>query len=90
VCDADLVAADEVVIRVPAAGERFRPLGRGGSKLVRHALAEAGVPARRRSTSPVVAAGNVIWVVGYRIDERVRVSTRTRHYLWLSATPWRS
>jgi len=35
----------------------------------------------------VVVAGEQNWVVGYRIDRRVRVTTRTRRFLWLSAEP---
>jgi tRNA(Ile)-lysidine synthase len=84
VCDADVVG-ERAVIRAAEAGERFRPLGRSGSKLVRDALAEAGVPASRRDRAPVVAAGDVIWVVGYRIDDRTRVTSGTRRFLWLSA-----
>jgi tRNA(Ile)-lysidine synthase len=84
VCDADRVP-DRVVVRGGAAGERFRPLGRSGSKLVRDAQAEAGVAAGRRSFAPVVVASEPVWVVGYRIDHRVRVTTDTRRYLWLSA-----
>ncbi|HWS45597.1 MAG TPA: tRNA lysidine(34) synthetase TilS [Acidimicrobiia bacterium] len=86
VCDADRIG-DTVVVRPPAPGERFRPLGRGGSKPMRDALAEAGVPAAARLTAPVVAAEGPIWVVGYRIDHRVRVTSRTRRFLWLSAEP---
>jgi len=82
-------------VRVARAGERFRPLGRGGSKLVRDALGEAGVPAGRRAQAPIVSAGpdaavsadSPIWVVGYRIDDRVRVTSRTRRYLWMSVEP---
>jgi hypothetical protein len=33
----------------------------------------------------VVAAGDLIWVVGYRIDDRTRVTSGTRRFLWLSA-----
>jgi tRNA(Ile)-lysidine synthase len=84
VCDADVVG-EHAVVRAAEAGERFRPLGRGGSKLVRDALAEAGVPASRRDRAPVVAAGDLIWVVGYRIDDRTRVTSGTRRFLWLSA-----
>jgi tRNA(Ile)-lysidine synthase len=90
VCDADRVGADRATVRVAAPGERFRPLGTGGSKLVRDALAEAGVPAHSRRIAPVVATTDVLWVVGYRIDDRVRVSTRTRQFLWLSASPHRA
>jgi tRNA(Ile)-lysidine synthase len=86
VCDADLVPG-AVTVRVSKPGERFRPLGRSGSKLVRDAFAEAGVSASRRAVAPVVANDEPIWVVGYRIDHRVRVTTGTRRFLWLSAEP---
>jgi tRNA(Ile)-lysidine synthase len=94
VADADLVGA-AATVRVARAGERFRPLGRGGSKLVRDALGEAGIPAGRRAQAPIVSAGpdavvsadSPIWVVGYRIDDRVRVTSRTRRYLWMSVEP---
>jgi tRNA(Ile)-lysidine synthase len=86
VCDADLVPA-AVTVRAARAGDRFRPLGRGGSKLVHDALAEAGVAASKRGAAPVVVATEPVWVVGYRIDHRVRVTTGTRRFLWLSAEP---
>ena len=94
VVDADRLGT-EARVRVAHPAERFRPLGRGGSKLVRDALADAGVPAARRAAVPIVAAGTgaavatdmAVWVVGYRIDDRVRVTARTRRYLWLSAEP---
>jgi tRNA(Ile)-lysidine synthase len=95
VADAERVGTTASV-RAAFTGERFRPLGRGGSKLVRDALVEAGIPATRRETSPVVSAGadaavpadSVLWVVGYRIDDRVRVNARTRRYLWMSVEPF--
>jgi tRNA(Ile)-lysidine synthase len=94
VADADRFGA-EAYVRVAHPAERFRPLGRGGSKLVRDALVDAGIPARRRAGVPIVAAGvgaavapdSALWVVGYRIDDRVRVTARTRRYLWLSVDP---
>ncbi len=100
VCDADRVPAS-VVVRPPSAGERFRPLGRRGSKLVHDALAEAGVAASLRTGAPIVADAarrsdgresdgpedGAVWVVGYRIDDRVRVTAGTRRFLWMSAEP---
>jgi tRNA(Ile)-lysidine synthase len=94
VADADRFGT-EAYVRVAHPAERFRPLGRGGSKLVRDALVEAGIPAGRRAGVPIVAAGagaavapdSALWVVGYRIDDRVRVTARTRRYLWLSVDP---
>jgi tRNA(Ile)-lysidine synthase len=33
------------------------------------------------------ASGRPVWPVGYRVSDKVRVSARTRRYLWLSAEP---
>jgi tRNA(Ile)-lysidine synthase len=49
--------------------------------------AGAGVPEGRRAVTPVVTAGGPLWRVGYGIDRRVRVTTRTRRFLWLTAEP---
>ena len=92
VVDAD-AAGPFAVLRGALRGDRFRPLGLGGSKLVADALAERGVAAGERPQSTVLAAGagsavpegEPLWVVGYRIDDRVRVTTRTRRFLWLTA-----
>jgi tRNA(Ile)-lysidine synthase len=86
VCDADLVG-ESVIVRPAESGERFRPLGRSGSKLVHDAQAEAGIAASLRASAPVVVGDGPVWVVGYRIGHRVRVTTGTRRFLWLSAEP---
>jgi tRNA(Ile)-lysidine synthetase-like protein len=84
------------IVRPAVAGERFRPLGTSGTKTVFDALAEAGVPASARAGALVVAgsdenavlpAGSPWWVVGYRVDDRVRVTSRTRRFLWLAIGP---
>jgi tRNA(Ile)-lysidine synthase len=85
VVDADL-AGERAVLRPAAPGERFVPLGLRGHKAVTDALAEAGVPAQDRSGHPILAGpdGCALWVPGYRIDDRVRVSPGTRRFLWLT------
>jgi tRNA(Ile)-lysidine synthase len=85
VVDADL-AGDRAVLRPSGPGERFVPLGLTGHKAVSDALAEAGVPAHARAGHPILAAplGDPLWVLGYRIDDRVRVSPDTRRFLWLT------
>jgi tRNA(Ile)-lysidine synthase len=44
-------------------------------------------PGSPRWTAPVVTAGGPVWLVGYGIDRRVRATSRTRRFLWLSAEP---
>jgi tRNA(Ile)-lysidine synthase len=93
VLDADL-AGERAVLRPAAPGERFVPLGLRGHKAVADALAEAGVPLQARSGHPILARpgdgaaegpdGCALWVLGYRIDDRVRVSPGTRRFLWLT------
>jgi tRNA(Ile)-lysidine synthase len=87
VVDADAVGS-EVVLRSSRPGERVRPLGLDGTKLVTDALAESGVAAAARPAHPVVArAGDdeIVWVLGYRVADAVRVTTATRRYLWMEA-----
>ena len=94
VVDADL-AGDRAVLRQASPGERFVPLGLVGHKAVSDALAEAGIPAQARAAHPILARpgasgtadgpdGSALWVLGYRIDDRVRVSPGTRRFLWLT------
>jgi tRNA(Ile)-lysidine synthase len=93
VVDADAVGA-AAVLRAAHAGERFQPIGLAGTKTVFDALAECGVPSSQRSRQLVLAAndscalpsGTPWWVLGYRIDGRVRVTSRTRRFLWIAAT----
>jgi hypothetical protein len=93
VVDADAVGS-HAVARPALRGERFRPLGARGSKTVFGALAELAVPASARGRRLVLAAGDAavvpagtpLWVLGYRIDDRVRVTSRTRRFLWIAAT----
>lgn len=85
VLDAAVVGA-EGWLRLPSPGERCTPFGLTGSKAVREVLAEARVPAAERSGRPILtdAAGRPLWVLGYRVDHRARVTPRTRRYLWIS------
>jgi tRNA(Ile)-lysidine synthase len=91
VVDADLVGKG-LVVRSARPGDRLRPLGMTGSRKLADVLASIGVPARLRDRHPVVTraagadpAGEPVWVVGYRVDDRARVSRATRHFAWLRA-----
>ncbi len=80
----------EVVGRTPSLrprrpGDIFFPLGLGGHrKKVNEFMINEKIPADRRNHLPLlVTEGQILWVCGYRIDERARVKTATQLILHL-------
>ncbi len=79
---------DKLVVRPRRPGERFQPLGLGGTKKLTEFMIDAGIPRAWRRRVPIVASPEgVIWVVGWRIDERVRLTEDTRRVLHLAFRP---
>ncbi len=75
-----------LIVRSRRPGDRFSPLGLGGTKKIKEALIEAKVPREEREAVPIVAdgRGRVVWVAGLRMDERFRVTAATRRILRLA------
>ncbi len=68
----------KISVRSVMAGDRFEPLGLGASKKVSRFMLDAGVPRTWRSRVPIlVTPAQVAWVVGWRIDQRLRVADAT-------------
>lgn len=80
--DLDQVGQD-LILRGRKPGDRFQPLGMGGrSKRLREFMIDAKIPHHIRDKVPlVVSPRNIVWVAGYRIDERARVTERTGRVL---------
>jgi len=80
--DLDQVGQD-LILRGRKPGDRFQPLGMGGrSKPLREFMIDAKIPYHIRDMLPlVVSPQNIVWVAGYRIDERARVTERTERVL---------
>lgn len=77
--DADRLV-DPLAIGTWQDGNRFKPLGLDGTKRVSDLLTDMGVPPHRRSGVYVLStAEHVAWVVGYRLDHRMRVRPTTEH-----------
>jgi len=75
----------ELQLRAAVPGERI-DLG-AGSKLVRDAMAEAGIPRRLRAAWPVVAAhGTIVWLTGARSAAWARFGPAGGALIELSAT----
>jgi tRNA(Ile)-lysidine synthase len=81
--DFDLTGT-QLVIRSRRDGDRFQPLGMGESKKLQDFMVDARIPRAWRDRVPLICAGErIIWVVGWRIDHRVRVTDSTRRVLHL-------
>jgi tRNA(Ile)-lysidine synthase len=88
VIDADAVAMP-LVLRSRRDGDVFRPLGlSGGTKTVGDFLTDVKAPAEERERALVLtAAGEIVWLVGHRLDERAKVTDATERLLVLSLEP---
>ena len=66
-------------------GDRFVPLGMEQTKKLQDFLVDEKVPRGERDRIPVVATlEQIAWVVGYRIDDRLKVTDGARRILRLS------
>lgn len=72
-------------IRQMQPGDRFRPLGMKGSKTIGDYLTDRKVKPWERSNQWVVtdATGQILWLVGHRIDDRYKLTDTTRRVLCL-------
>jgi tRNA(Ile)-lysidine synthetase-like protein len=71
-------------VRWPRAGDVFYPLGMQRPKKINDFFADGKVPLRRRKTTPVLECeGGIVWVCGFRIDERFKVTGKTKRVLHL-------
>lgn len=81
--DADRLGTD-LIVRTWNDGDRLQPLGLDGSKKVSTLLTDRQVPSHRREDVVVLCTpDHVAWVVGHRLDRRVRVRPGTERVVRL-------
>jgi tRNA(Ile)-lysidine synthase len=77
-----------LVVRRRRPGDRFRPLGMSGQRKLQDFMVDCHIPARDRDAVPVVCSPeHIVWVVGWRIDDRVKVTCSTREVVRLVFVP---
>ncbi|KPJ51857.1 MAG: hypothetical protein AMJ37_04000 [Dehalococcoidia bacterium DG_18] len=77
-------AGSDLVVRGRKDGDRFQPLGMGEPKKLQDFMVDAKIPRSWRDRVPLVCSpGGILWVVGWRIAERVRVTDSTKQVLRL-------
>jgi tRNA(Ile)-lysidine synthase len=63
-------------------GDRFDPLGVKGIQKLKEFFIDHKVPRVERPKVPLLVSGErIVWVVGYRIDERVKVTEKIKKVL---------
>lgn len=84
VLDADKVGG-KLCVRTRRDGDRFWPLGVDGEKKLKDFFIDTKTPRWRRDSILIVTSNaHPVWVVGLRIDERVKITTDTKRVLKLS------
>lgn len=69
-------------------GDRFRPYGMKGWKLVSDYLINAKFTAFEKETTWLVMSGeNIVWVMGHRMDDRYKVTDSTTEVLRITLRP---
>ena len=75
---------DKLAVRSRQPGDRFQPLGMSQPKKLNEFMIDAKIPSAWRQRIPIVCSPeHILWVVGWRIDERVKVADNTKQVLCL-------
>lgn len=71
-------------IRFRKKGDKFQPLGMKGVKTLKEFFIDEKVPRDKRDTTPLLTdKQDIIWVAGYRISQKVKITPKTMHILTL-------
>ena len=75
-----------LVLRLRKGGDQFIPLGSRGSTKLKKFFIDNKVPKTVRDRVPIVTDGSrIVWVVGYRIGDEVKITDATKKVLKLKA-----
>jgi tRNA(Ile)-lysidine synthase len=67
-----------LLVRGRRPGDRFHPLGMTHSRKLQDFMVDSSIPRTWRDAVPIVCSpSQIVWVVGWRMDERVKVTTST-------------
>ncbi|MFT6970409.1 MAG: tRNA(Ile)-lysidine synthase, partial [Roseivirga sp.] len=68
-------------VRAITEGDFFYPLGMKGRKKLSDFMIDQKIPLNLKSRMHVLTSGkDIVWVVGYRVDDRYKVSNETKQF----------
>jgi tRNA(Ile)-lysidine synthase len=71
-----------LILRTLKPGDRFVPLGMNGHKKIKDFFIDLKIPSEKRASTPIlVSQDKPVWVCGYRIDDRFKVTSETKRIL---------
>jgi tRNA(Ile)-lysidine synthase len=74
----------KLIVRRRRPGDRFQPLGMSQTKKLQDFMVDSRIPRSWRDRVPLICSPEqILWVVGWRIDDRVKVTEGTREVLRL-------
>jgi tRNA(Ile)-lysidine synthase len=74
----------ELTVRRRRPGDRFQPLGMSQTKKLQDFMVDSKIPRSWRDRVPLICSPKqILWVVGWRIDDRVKVTENTKEILRL-------
>ena len=77
----------ELFVRRRQPGDKFQPLGMDMPKKLQDFMVDAKIPLSWRQHIPLVCSPQqIVWVVGWRIDDRVKVTKASKKVLRLEFT----
>jgi tRNA(Ile)-lysidine synthase len=77
-------AGRELTVRPRQPGDRFQPLGMSQPKKLNEFMIDSKIPRPWRGRIPIVCSPHhILWVVGWRIDDRAKVTETTQSILRL-------
>jgi hypoxanthine phosphoribosyltransferase len=76
-----------LTVRGRLPGDRYHPLGLSGSAKIQDLFVDRKIAREAREAWPVIAdKEGILWVPGFRVDERVRITEETRSALRMEVT----
>jgi len=81
---ADHILNNKFVVRNWKDGDKFFPLGMKGTKKISDFLNELKIESHKKKNQLLLLNGNkIVWVIGYRLDDRFKITKNTKNYLEL-------